>query len=152
MAPRLGVRTLYELHTAWKTDAARTRAWLSGRDPRSITQSAARELAGRPAPTRQVVRDPSDGSMRETESTESSAPAKSPQAARRRSGDASAVADAAQPPPGMPIFEVKARGVQGQLVLQNVRAPSAGVMVRLADGSLKPVAASDIRIVRVRPG
>lgn len=147
LAPRLGVRTLYELHKAWKSDPGRIKIWLTGRDPGAITQAVARELAGRPVPSRQVVGDPSDGSIREKPSSPASAPARS----RRASAPPPAPDDAA-PAHGSAVFEVKARGVTGTLVLDNVRAPSAGVLVRLADGSLRPVPAADIRIVRVRPG
>ncbi len=42
---RLGVRTLYELALAWKAAPADVEAWLSERDPDTITQAAARDLA-----------------------------------------------------------------------------------------------------------
>lgn len=150
LAAELGVRTLFELHQAWKTDAGRTRVWLSGREPKTITQAAARALAGRPAMRRQVVRDPSDGSTRIV----------APQSAPSR------IAETIEPPvdvaapakrrrasaPGMAVFEVKAPGVEGTLVLSNILAPRSDVLVRLKDGALRAVPAADLRIVRVRPG
>lgn len=45
LAPTLGVRTLYELASAWKADPARAETWLRGRDPVDITQAQARALA-----------------------------------------------------------------------------------------------------------
>jgi ParB family chromosome partitioning protein len=48
LAPRLGARTLYELFQAWKADGAGVEHWLSGRDPDTITQAAARALGRGP--------------------------------------------------------------------------------------------------------
>ena len=152
LAADLGLRTLYELHGAWKSNPGRTRLWLTGRDPRQITQAAARGLADRPVATRQVVRDPSEGSVRHAPEPRPSA---SPSSA---TGTLQARREPTPNPPkepsreGVAVFEVKARGVRGELVLDNVRAPSVSVLVRLKDGSLQSVASGDIRIVRVRPG
>ena len=149
LAPRLGARTLYELNTAWKADAKRTGAYLKERDPRTITQAEARELAGR-APPRRQVRDPSDGSVRAITEPGAAADASAlPAATRPPSAKES---DAASAVVGAAIFDVEARGLRGVLVLDNVRAPSSAVLVRKADGEVVPVAATDLRVVRVRPG
>lgn len=151
LAPQLGVRTLFELHQAWKTDQERTRAWLTGREPKTITQSAAREMAGRTAATRQVVRDPSDGSTRIV----------APKSARSHiAGAAAPRADLApsskrqraSSPVGTAVFEVEVQGIHGTLVLDNILAPRSDVLVRLKDGALRAVPAGDLRIVKVRPG
>ncbi len=148
LAPRLGLRTLSELNVAWRADPARVRNWLKGRPPEAITQAEARELAGRPVPTRQVVRDPSDGSVREVGGGSGSAA----RTGRPRAPAPEPSAPTQAPPPGAAVFEVKARGIKGVLVLDNVSHPSAGVRVRLSDDSVVPVPAAKIQIVRVRPG
>lgn len=45
LSSRLGIRTLYELALAWKAAPAEVEAWLAQRDPETITQAAARDLA-----------------------------------------------------------------------------------------------------------
>ena len=151
LAPQLGVRTLFELHQAWKADAGRTKVWLSGREPKAITQAAARELAGRPVATRQV-RDPSNGSVRDASPITdgpkrgASAPGSvAPVKIEPSTAAPSAVIGAA-------VFEVRAGRVRGELVLNDVQAPRSDVLVRLKDGTLRAVPASDLRIVQVRPG
>ena len=149
LAPELGVRTLFELHQAWKADAGRARIWLSGREPRSITQAAARELVGRPAPNRRVVRDPSDGTTRDSPAERLA----EDRASRERSKPPPArPADEAEPSGRTAVFEVKAKGVRGELVLDNVQAPSVEAFVRLRDGTVQVVPAADVKIVRIRPG
>ena len=148
LAPQLGLRTLYELSTAWKADAGRAKIWLSGRDPKTITQAEARELAGRPVTDRRVVRDPSDGANIEVArtsraSTSFGAPrsASSPRAAvPQPTGAATAT------------FEVRYLGVLGTLVLDNVRAAKDTVRIRQGDGRIVSAPASGVRIVSVKPG
>ena len=153
LAPKLGVRTLFELHQAWKADPGRTRAWLSGREPRTMTQAAARELAGRPTPTRQVIRDPSDGSVRDTDASAAASRSRTTtKAAQGPATDSPATLGSSTTPGATAVFEVKARGVRGELVLDNVLAPRSDVLVRLEDGTLRPVSVADLRIVKVRPG
>ena len=143
LAPRLGSRTLYELHAAWKTDAARTLKFLKDRRPETITQAEARDLAGRPPPRR--VRDPADGSVREIEALPSSVPKLSPSESGGPRGVAPAFSPTAE-------FEVVAPGLRGTLVLANVSAPSQDLLIRTADGALQTAPAAKVKIVRVKPG
>ena len=55
LAAQLGVRTLYELSSAWKIDAPGVEHWLKDRDPQTITQALARGLALRAAETDRVA-------------------------------------------------------------------------------------------------
>jgi ParB family chromosome partitioning protein len=55
LAAQLGVRTLYELSSAWKIDGPGVEHWLRDRDPQTITQALARGLALRAAETDRVA-------------------------------------------------------------------------------------------------
>ena len=148
LAPQLGLRTLYELSTAWKADAGRTRIWLAGRDPKTITQAEARELAGRPVPDRRAVRDPSDGSV-----TQVSRIAAGPAPSKSVTSSARARAPVAEPTGGATAtFEVRYLGALGVLVLDNVRTAKDEVRIRRGDGSIVSAPASRVRIVSVKPG
>lgn len=148
LAPQLGLRTLYELSTAWKADAGRAKIWLSGRDPKTITQAEARELAGRPVVDRRVVRDPSDGAVTEVARTSPASPASGVP-----KSDSSPRATAAQPTEAATAtFEVRYLGVLGTLVLDNVKAAKEQVRVRQSDGKIVSAPASRVRIVSVKPG
>lgn len=145
LAPRLGARTLYELHAAWKTDPGKTRRFLKTRRPETITQAEARELVGRTG-TRQV-RDPADGSVRTLDrAAPRSAPSRPSSPGARNEG----------PPPAperaTARFEVSAPGIQGLLVLDDVAAPSLTVTIRTPDGELHSRPAAKVKIVRVTPG
>ena len=148
LAPRLGLRTLHELSTAWKTDAGRAKIWLSGRDPGNITQAEARELAGRPVADRRVVRDPSDGAVTTIAPSgvagSGSAEPKAGSSPRRPEAVATGGATA--------MFEVRYLGAVGVLILDNVRAPKDEVRIRRADGTIVTAPASRVRIVGVKPG
>ena len=148
LAPQLGLRTLYELSTAWKVDVGRAKVWLSGRDPKTITQAEARALAGRPVADRRVVRDPSDGAVTEVARTSPPSPASDPPK------PASSVRAAAAQPTGAATatFEVRYLGVLGTLVLDNVRVAKDAVRIRQGDGRIVSAPASLVRIVSVKPG
>ena len=144
LAPKLGARTLYELHAAWKADAGQARKFLKERRPETITQAEARELASRTG-ARQV-RDPSDGSVRvEPELTAAAEP---PAASRPVMREPSRPREGV----GNAVFEVRSPGVRGTLVLDNVRAATTGVSVRRANGEVVTVPAESVKILRMRPG
>lgn len=150
LAAEVGVRTLFELNSAWKADHKRVETWLAARDPKKITQADARELAGRPVVDRRTVRDPSDGSVNHVDL----APALPAEASARKGPRARAAS-----PPSTPssvgltaTFEVSASSVKGTLVLDNVQSPSLGVLIRTADGDLVPVPAAKVKLIRVKPG
>ena len=147
--PQLGLRTLYELSTARKADAGRAKIWLSGRDPKSITQAEARELAGRPVADRRVVRDPSDGAV-----TEVAARRSTPSAASipPKPGPSARAPDTEPTGAATATFEVRYLGGLGTLVLDNVKAAKDQVRIRQGDGTIVSAPASRVRIVSVKPG
>ena len=150
LATEVGVRTLFELNSAWKADPNRVATWLAKRDPKTITQTDARELAGRPVAARRAVRDPSNGSVTHVDLASSSRT----KAAARKNAAARVTSPSSSPSlvGTTATFEVSAPGVTGTLVLDNVRSASLGVLIRTADGELVPVPAAKVKLVRVKPG
>lgn len=148
LAPQLGLRTLYELSTAWKADAGRAKIWLAGRDPKTITQAEARELAGRPVADRRVVRDPKTGAVTEVVRT----PPPSPASTTPKPASSPRAPDAEPAGAATATFEVRYLGVLGTLILDNVRAAKDQVRIRQGDGTIVSAPASRVRIVSVKPG
>lgn len=148
LAPLVGARTLYELASAWKADAGRVKVWLAGRDPQSITQAAARQLAGRPVKSREFTRDPSDGSVRDARPA-SGAPAEALPPPKTKT-PARAKADVRSSLTA--TFEVRAGDLRGVLVLDDISAASRHVRICDANGLQHEAPAANVRIVRVRPG
>lgn len=146
LAPQLGLRTLYELHSAWKMDPRGAKVWLAGRDPSAITQAEARALAGRPEPARRLVRNPADGTVSAVvaEATASTAE-------RERRKPAIQARGRSQPP-RTAVFEVRVQGVVGTLVLDDVGEETGEVGVRLASGEIIRTPVARVRLVRVKPG
>ena len=145
LAPELGLRTLYELNSAWKISPERTRLWLVGREPSEITQAAARELAGRPAPSRQASIPPPAAVA---DAPTPAAPLSRGERERRRPGaGARGVVSASTP-----VIEVTVKGKRGRLVLDDVTEAVREVRVALDDGGVLRTPLSQVKLVGIRPG
>ena len=143
MAADLGLRTLFELNAAWRSNEERVRSWLDGRDAKTITQAEARSLAGRSDASTRTVRNPSDGSVAEIELK--------PDPAHQR---ASSRKPAPQGPTRSrsPVVEVQTSRGEGTLILDTISRTTQQVRVRLADGAIITTPALEVKILRLRPG
>lgn len=138
LAESVGVRTLFELNAAWKADEDGVRGWLAGRDPASITQAQARELAGRPRPARRQVRNPADGSVEDAPLPAPAKIAPAPSHASRQGRP--------------PQIEVETPRGTGVLILDAIPRATDRVRVRLANGTAVVVTTAEVRLLRLRPG
>jgi ParB family chromosome partitioning protein len=129
LAPKLGVRTLYELANAWKADATRVETWLRGREPADITQAQARALA---ASGREGLRS-------------------LPKPASTRSADVSAAASRPKPTGAAGVIvEVMVEGRAGRLVLAPGPTTDQALVRFEAMPDDEPVPLSQIRLARLR--
>ena len=137
LAPNLGLRTLYELAAAWKSDAGTTRTWLGERDPAQITQAEARELSKRLSALAAAGRSKPTPASTSAPAPEPSRPERSASPARRAASL---------------VVEVTVKGRPGRLALEAITEPTDRAPVELEDGTRLKVPLSQIRLVRVRPG
>ena len=142
LAPHLGVRTLYELYAAWRADPKRAQAWLSQRDPRTITQAAAREFARGAEAPRRTDRQAADGAVLPAVrvSQDTREPDRPPVAAETDAG------------PRQVRIEVQAGDARGVLLMDRVSRATERARVRLEDGRIVTAGLAELRILRLRPG
>lgn len=141
LAPKLGARTLYELLTAWKRDAARTQALVAERGDAITTREAvalAAELKPAPkggkdapvAPAKSKAEE-GEGGLHVQTGAQTDAPPK-----------ASAKGKVAG-------FDVKVGKRTGRLLLEPGPNPETA-LVAFDGGATEPTAVADIRLVRTR--
>ena len=141
LAPKLGARTVYELLTAWKRDAARTQALVAERGEAITTREAvafAAELKPAPKGGKDAPAPPAKGKAGagegglhvQTESPTEAAP------------KASAKGKVAG-------FDVKVGKRTGRLLLEPGPDPETA-LVAFDGGATEPTAVADIRLVRTR--
>ena len=127
LAPKLGIRTLYELASAWKADAARVESWLRGREPADITQAQARALAA-------------SGRERDR-SISKAAPTRTTSVSTTRS----------RREPGAPVtVEVSVEGRAGRLVLAPGPSRDQALVRFDATVGAQPVPLSQVRLTGLR--
>jgi ParB family chromosome partitioning protein len=123
LAPKLGIRTLYELASAWKADAGRVESWLRGREPADITQAQARALAA--------------WGRERDRSISKAAPTRSVSVSTTRS----------RPEAGAAVtVEVTVEGRTGRLVLAPGPSPDHALVRFDATVGAEPVALSQVRL------
>ncbi len=118
LAPQLGVRALYEINQAWKTDAPAVEHWLKDRDPATITQAAARQLSAR------VAESDRDAVIEGRAPAKPGAPRKPPPAALALKPSAGAAVL------GEVVIEVLVQGRAGRLELRAAEGDGAYVQFK----------------------
>jgi len=143
MAASHGLRTVYDLATAWRGAPEETAAWLEARGSERVTQAEAKAFVARlnagQAPHLDLLATPLASEAPSVDET----PPRSPRASRR----------AALPAEVAPLtLEVTLRGRPGRVRLASVTGPVESVAVELDDGSSLRVPLSQLKLVRIRPG
>jgi ParB family chromosome partitioning protein len=159
LASKLGVRTLYELATAWKRDAARTEALVAEKGE-GITVSEARSFAAELKSPAKAQATPTTGKRASGEVAASpAAPGASGPTPEPEKG--SLYEQTTDEPPSSPSaksrerrtsvagFDVKVGKRSGHLLLEAGPDPET-VMISFDDGSVEPTPAASVRLVRAR--
>jgi ParB family chromosome partitioning protein len=154
LAPKLGVRTLYELSGAWKRDAKRTAALVSAKGE-EITTAEARTLS---AELKAAKASPAAGKGASGGKTPAAATETSAEAGKGRRGQGSLdiqtsadAADAAGSRGGrLAGFDVKIGKRMGRLILEAGPDPETVLIAYEEGGSLEPTPVANVRLVRSR--
>lgn len=154
LAPKLGVRTLYELFGAWKRDAKRTAALWEAKGE-EITTAEARTLS---AELKAAKASSAAGKGASGGKAPAAEPEASGDAGTGRKGQGSldiqtsaAAADAARPRGGrLAGFDVKVGKRTGRLLLEAGPDPETVLIAYEDGGSLEPTPVANVRLVRSR--
>jgi len=154
LAPKLGVRTLYELSGAWKRDAKRTAALVAAKGA-EITTAEARALSAelKAAKASPAAGKGASGGREPTAGSEASADAGK---GHRERGSldiqtSAEAADAPRPRGGrLAGFDVKVGKRTGRLLLEAGPDPETVLIAFEGRGSLEPTPVANVRLVRSR--
>lgn len=157
LAPKLGVRTLYELSTAWKRDAKRTEALVSAKGP-EITTAEARALAAELKASKaaqagsKTSTPPSSAKGRSEPSSSASKAEGAPGSLDIQTGGADAVTKSSAKGTAARLagFDVKIGKRAGRLLLDAGPDPETVLIAFDDGGSIEPTPVSAVRLVRSR--
>ncbi len=149
LAPKLGVRTLYELAGAWKRDAKRTAALVAAKGE-GITTAEARALSAE----LKAAKAPAATGKGRAQDEAPERPAEAPAAAgagRRGKGSLDVqTAPGASAKRLLAGFDVKVGKRTGRLLLEAGPDPETVLIAYDDDGSMEPTPAANVRLVRAR--
>lgn len=150
LAPKLGVRTLYELSGAWKRDAKRTAALVAAKGE-EITTAEARALSA-------ALKAAQASSAGGKGKAPAAGPAASADAGKSRKGQGSLDVQTSAQPDGSSAagrgrlagFDVKVGKRVGRLLLEAGPDPETVLIAYEDGGSIEPTPVANVRLVRSR--